>query len=150
MAYELNYTHRVAVGVYVFDGEGRLLLLKRRNPPLVFAPPGGRLAPDEDPREGARREVKEEAGIDVKILGPALVWFGHIIPDTPPVLGIDFVGRALSTDIKLSDEHSEFVWAEASQITAGEIPTVDQNGSGYAVPDIIRAFELYEYYSLKD
>ncbi|HDG68130.1 MAG TPA: NUDIX hydrolase, partial [candidate division Zixibacteria bacterium] len=66
MAYELNYTHRVAVGVYVFDGEGRLLLLKRRNPPLVFAPPGGRLVRDEDPREGARREVKEEAGIDVK------------------------------------------------------------------------------------
>ncbi len=149
MEYELKYTHRVAVGVYVFDSEGRLLLLKRNNPPRVFAPPGGRLERDEDPRAGALREVREETGLEVEILGPAFVWFGQIIPGTPPVLSIDFVARAVSGEVNLSEEHSEFVWAEASQISGGQIITLDENGLGYNPDDIIRAFELYEYYRLK-
>ncbi|MDD5088408.1 MAG: NUDIX domain-containing protein, partial [bacterium] len=60
MSQEANWprTHRVAVGAYIFRGD-RVLLVKRRNPPLTFAPPGGKLHVDEDPVAGLRREVRE-------------------------------------------------------------------------------------------
>jgi excisionase family DNA binding protein len=62
---------RVAAGAVFFDGQGRVLLVK----PTYkdgWEIPGGYVEPGETPVEGARREVREELGLD-RVLGRALV-----------------------------------------------------------------------------
>ena len=134
-------THRVVVGAYVFDSQGRMLLLLRRDPPKIFAPPGGRLFPDENPFDGIRREVREEAGIEIELNETAFVWFGKIIEDSPVFLSIDFIAIALSTDVVLSDEHCDFIWATREQVESQEIATITDDGFGYAPESILKAFD---------
>ncbi|HEY3294931.1 MAG TPA: NUDIX domain-containing protein [bacterium] len=136
-------THRVAVGAYLFRGE-RILLLLRANPPLTFAPPGGKLNVAEDPEEGLRREVREETGLDIEILGVAHTWFGAILDHLPPMLGIDYIAECASGDVTISDEHHEFVWATREQVAAGTLKMLDEKKYGYAPEYILQAFDLYE------
>lgn len=57
------------VGAVIFDGTGRLLLIKRANPPAqgLWSLPGGRLEVDESAEEGVVREVREETGLTVRV-----------------------------------------------------------------------------------
>lgn len=57
------------VGAVVFDDRGRLLLVKRANPPAQgqWSLPGGRQEPNENALEGVVREVREETGLDVRV-----------------------------------------------------------------------------------
>jgi 8-oxo-dGTP diphosphatase len=57
-----------AVAVAVFDAGGRLLLVKRRDSGY-WAMPGGTMELSDSLESCARREVREEAGIDVVITG---------------------------------------------------------------------------------
>ena len=53
---------------FVTDSDGRILLLWHKRLQR-WMPPGGHVDPDETPEETARRECKEETGLDVEILG---------------------------------------------------------------------------------
>jgi 8-oxo-dGTP diphosphatase len=55
------------VGGLVYDGEGRLLLVQRRNEPGrgLWSVPGGRVEPGEDDAAALVREMREETGLDV-------------------------------------------------------------------------------------
>lgn len=57
------------VGAVVFDDHGRLLLVKRANPPAqgLWSLPGGRLEAGEPAEEGVLREVLEETGLHVRV-----------------------------------------------------------------------------------
>lgn len=57
------------VGGVVFDDAGRLLLVKRANPPAqgLWSLPGGRLESGETSEEGVVREVWEETGLRVNV-----------------------------------------------------------------------------------
>lgn len=57
------------VGAVVFDDRGRLLLVKRANPPAqgTWSLPGGRLEPGESASRGVVREVFEETGLTVSV-----------------------------------------------------------------------------------
>ncbi|MBA3457808.1 MAG: NUDIX domain-containing protein [Deltaproteobacteria bacterium] len=59
----------VAVGAIVFDGEGRVLLIERGNPPNVglWSVPGGRLEGAETLAQAVAREVREETGLLVEV-----------------------------------------------------------------------------------
>ena len=61
--------YRIAVLCYLYDRDGRVLLLHRRKSPNagMYSPIGGKLhvTEGEGPHECARREIQEEAGIDV-------------------------------------------------------------------------------------
>ena len=63
--------YRIAVLCYLFDAEGRVLLLHRVKPPNrhLYSPIGGKLEQGvgESPAACAQREIKEEAGLDVAI-----------------------------------------------------------------------------------
>ncbi len=51
----------------VFDGRGRLLLIRRKNPPFqgAYALPGGFVEIGETTESGCRRELSEETGLKV-------------------------------------------------------------------------------------
>lgn len=60
---------KLTVDAVVFDGEGRLLLIKRKSPPFqgCYALPGGFVEYGETVEDAALRELKEETGVAAKI-----------------------------------------------------------------------------------
>jgi 8-oxo-dGTP diphosphatase len=74
----MNIPYKIAVLVYVFNEEGKLLLLHRRKPPNqdLYSPIGGKLEQElgESPYACALREIREEIGIeltldDIRLMG---------------------------------------------------------------------------------
>ncbi len=59
---------KLTVDAVVFDGAGRLLLIKRKSPPFqgCYALPGGFVEYGETVEEAAHRELKEETGVTAK------------------------------------------------------------------------------------
>lgn len=141
--YGYQPTHRVLVSAYVFDTKNRMLLLLRNESPKVYAPPGGRLHPNENPIKGIIREVLEETGLMIKLLDMTFIWFGRIEPDSPYILSIDFLAIAETTEIKLSAEHSDYLWAEENDIRNGNIIT-RSCGYGYDPETILKAFTRFK------
>jgi 8-oxo-dGTP pyrophosphatase MutT (NUDIX family) len=65
---EISHIAPVAVGdAAVFDDDGRILLIRRADDGL-WAMPGGAFEVGETAAEGAMRETREEAGVDVEAL----------------------------------------------------------------------------------
>lgn len=65
----IAYRNPVPVALVLVERDGALLLTHRLHAPLAgyWAPPAGYVEIDESLEEGARREVKEETGLDVAI-----------------------------------------------------------------------------------
>jgi 8-oxo-dGTP pyrophosphatase MutT (NUDIX family) len=60
-------THAGGVVRRVERGEPQLLLVRASRPPHDWVLPKGRIEPNETPEEAARREVREEAGVDAEV-----------------------------------------------------------------------------------
>jgi 8-oxo-dGTP diphosphatase len=78
-----EYPDRPVVGVGgVIIRDGRALLIRRGSPPLEgqWSIPGGTLELGETIAEGVRRELREETGLDVRVLDLIEV-FERIFPD---------------------------------------------------------------------
>lgn len=62
---------KVAAGVLVSDEHGQILLVQRAHPPFqgLWTLPAGFVNGGEDPAESARRECREETGLEVAIDG---------------------------------------------------------------------------------
>ena len=118
-----RHTHKVAVIGYVYRA-GRFLLLKRRVPPQIWVPPGGRLQIDEAPAAGLQREVWEETGLEIRVLQPANIWFGEWQPGTP-LLSIDYLVEITGGTLRLSDEHSAYAWASVAELEQGQPVALD-------------------------
>jgi len=56
-------------GCVILDDKGKVLLLHRNTPARVqWETPGGKIDSGETPKECAIREIKEELGVNVKII----------------------------------------------------------------------------------
>ncbi|MBX7150859.1 NUDIX hydrolase [bacterium] len=132
-------THQLAVIAYVIHN-GKFLLLKRNHEPKVWGPPGGRLEINENPAEGILREVKEESGLDINLLGPADIWYGSFREGV--LVSIDYLAETDHAGVQLSDEHSAFQWAAIDNLRAGNPPLADGE-PGFKLIDFEKAWALY-------
>lgn len=72
--------------------------------------PGGQLEEEESPEEGARREVREETGLDLSEVRLFRVWTYRVDKDTPAV-GITFTAEAPpGTEPQINEEHAAYRW----------------------------------------
>lgn len=90
-----------------------------------WLPVGGHIELDEDPEVALFREVKEECGLEIEVLGEKAE---HVFPTTKPLyvpvymdihpitnthrhVGLEYFARAKSDKVALSDkEHKEIRW----------------------------------------
>lgn len=109
----------VAVGAIVeHKSTGKILLLER-NAEKDFSPGiweyiTGRMNQFEEPEDALRREVREEAGIEIEIIKPISVF--HIFRGEKKaedeLVGIMYWCKTDDDGIVLSDEHGSYKWAE--------------------------------------
>jgi len=105
--------------VYAQRSNGQILLLQRAEGSAMagqYFLPGGVVDEGENPYEGARRELREEAGLDAQgkftIIGSYPLW----------VYGRDFLMLSFHTTVpdavELSHEHDDFRWVDPTKFAA--------------------------------
>ncbi|WP_433297457.1 NUDIX hydrolase [Actinoplanes sp. CA-030573] len=111
-----------AVAVVVRDNQGRVLLIQRTDNGL-WALPGGAQDIGESVSQAAIREVEEETGVRVELLGVSGIYSdpGHVIAyddgEVRQEFSICFRGRPVGGTVRLSDESSRVEWVPADTLS---------------------------------
>jgi len=107
----------VGVGVVVVS-EGSILLVQRGREPGrgLWAVPGGKVRRGETMRDAARRETREETGLDV-VVGE-VVWVGEHIDDEHHLVLVDFAASVTGGRLGAADDADDVRW----------VPLVDAAG----------------------
>jgi 8-oxo-dGTP diphosphatase len=113
-----EYPERPLVGVGgVVIRDGRVLLIRRGGPPLEgeWSLPGGMLELSETLEEGVLRELLEETGMQVRVLGLVEV-FERIIRDDSGrtkyhFVIADYLCEALSGEARAASDVTDVAWA---------------------------------------
>lgn len=114
------YYIQLKVGAAVIiEQDGRLLLLQRAHQPWVgsWMIPAGYVEADEDPKDAAKREVREETGLEVELGDLFHVYY---FDDDPRGNGVAFVYRAIqvSGNLQINSEATD-----ARYFAPDEIPS---------------------------
>ncbi|MEX0918022.1 MAG: NUDIX domain-containing protein [Candidatus Paceibacterota bacterium] len=100
-----NYYLDLCVDTYVVNGDAVLLRLHEKYD--IWNAPGGHIDPGEDVNEAALREVWEEVGLKVSLVGPA-DWEQKDTETNRDLIPPLFVNRHFVTD---THEHSSIIFA---------------------------------------
>lgn len=112
----------VAVAVVVRDNHGRVLLIQRMDNGL-WALPGGAQDIGESVSQAATREVEEETGVRVELLGVSGIYSdpGHVISyddgEVRQEFSICFRGRPVGGTVRPSNESSQVEWVHPSALS---------------------------------
>lgn len=105
----------VGVGVVVLADDAILLVKRGRDPGRgLWAVPGGKVDHGEPMRAAARREVREETGLDVEV--GDVVWTGEHIDDDFHIVLLDFAGSVLGGELKAADDADEVRWVPLAEV----------------------------------
>ena len=100
----IQHTHKVSVAGLVTNDDGNVLLIN--SPWRGWEYPGGLIEPGETFQDALRREIREEAGVEVEITG----FVGICKNVEKDIVNIDFTCRYTSGELTTSSESSEVVW----------------------------------------
>lgn len=117
----------VGVGTVVLNG-GRVLLVRRANPPRQgeWSLPGGLQRLGETVAEAGRREVKEETGVDVRVLGVVDVVDLIEYDDTGSAVRyhytlVELVAAWRHGEARAGEDAAEAAWFELDRLAAVEM-----------------------------
>jgi 8-oxo-dGTP diphosphatase len=126
----------LGIGALIFDG-GKLLIVERGKEPLkgFWSLPGGILEVGETLRDGIRREVLEETGLDVE---PQAVFeiFERIMPDAGGkteyhYVLIDYLCKPVGGELRAASDVSRVAWVSQQnladyRLTEGTLAVVER------------------------
>jgi 8-oxo-dGTP diphosphatase len=102
------------VSALVEDDDGRILLSRRKFDPEAgkWDLPGGFLEEGEEPLDGLRRELREEAGVKIEPLDFAGVWADRYggADDATATLNLYWTARIVSGEPTPADDVAELRW----------------------------------------
>lgn len=114
---EEKYNFRIAQKAEIKKGN-KYLIVKRapdaHTYPLCWDFTGGRLEQGENPKEGFKREVKEETNLDIEPLRPKFIFSEYI--NGHYVAFVVWECKLIGGEIKLSHEHIAHRWATKEEI----------------------------------
>jgi ADP-ribose pyrophosphatase YjhB (NUDIX family) len=117
-----------AASAIVVDDQGRILLHRRQDNDM-WALPGGKMELGESLADCAIREVKEETGLDVQVVGIVGTYtdpkhvFGYDDGEVRQEFSICFHARITGGELAVSNESFEVAFHEAETIAT--LPMVD-------------------------
>ena len=101
------------VGIFIFNPQGELLLTKTHKWRGKYGVPGGHIELGESAIEAARREAKEETGLDIRDI-EYLCWQECVYDEQfwkpRHFIFLDFTARVDEGKVTLNDEAEEFTW----------------------------------------
>ena len=104
----------VAVKAIIYH-QGKFLVVLKSNQedinPNTFDIPGGRIRFGEELEDALKREVIEESGLEIKSLGIIDAW-SFVKNGNFQLIGVTYACEALTSEVKLSSEHSSFEWLD--------------------------------------
>ena len=100
----MNPTHLVSVAGLVTNDRGEILLVN--SPWRGWEYPGGLIEPGETFEQALRREIREEAGVEIEILR----FVGICKNVEKNIVNIDFVCRYVGGELTTSEESTEVIW----------------------------------------
>src|SRR6188768_1898401 len=97
----------VAVGAFVFDHDGRVLLVRRAKEPGkdLWTVPGGRLERNETLAQAVAREVREETGLIVEV--GALACVVERMGDDFHFVILDYLARTIGGTLAAASDASD-------------------------------------------
>jgi len=118
----MDEIHYLTVAGAIVEKDGKILLVQEGQPKAygLWNTPAGWLDQGENVLEGAKREVKEETGFDVKINGLLGVYVGPSLKD-PNLIVIKIIFRSsiVGGELQFSkDELLDVKWFKPSEILA--------------------------------
>jgi len=142
MADGREYPERPLVGVGgVVISEGRALLVRRGGPPLEgqWSIPGGMLEVGEALREGVRRELLEETGVQVRV-GELIEVFERINLDDKGkaryhFVVLDYLCEAMGGEARAGSDVTHVAWARPAELSKYSLTET-------ATRVILKAFEM--------
>ena len=123
--FNMLQTQRVVVAGAIFNNSKFLVLQRSTNDsifPGKWELPSGKVDFGEDPYEALKREIKEEAGINILSAHPFTCTHYTIEkPDskrhTVQIVYLVCIDKDLIKDIKLSDEHQSYKWISLEELS---------------------------------
>lgn len=116
----------VAVGAVVMH-DGKFLLVRRRNPPSqgMWSIPGGVMEVGETFQDTARREVKEECGLDVKA-GQVVEVIQNIVRDEAGAVHyhyviVDVLAEMTGGRLQAGEDAADALWAGEEELNQIEM-----------------------------
>jgi 8-oxo-dGTP diphosphatase len=112
------------VGALVLDGNGRVLLSRRAYEPQAGAwdIPGGFLEEGEAPLDALRRELREEAGVEIEPLEFVGVWVDRYggDDDATSTLNLYWTARIVAGEPTPADDVAELAWFPIDEVPGDE------------------------------